>query len=117
MSKAAHARSGGGKVSIAKAAREGQGTISKMIVEPAEQPAVPSNIPGSDSSGVPPASPSDLAAFTRTGADVGIRRKTVAAMRGQLNYGPDLASSVARTGGQVQVAPGQFGVWSRPLSM
>jgi hypothetical protein len=88
---AKHARSGQGKVSKASRAREGD--ITKAVTEldkPSLQPKVPSNIPGSGVQGVPNA------------------------QTGLASQGPAIASSVARMGGQVRLAPGQFRAWAHP---
>lgn len=111
MSKAGFARSGGGNVSKAAHAR---GEINKMVTKPEGQPSVPSNIPGSGPAGVPPAEADKMGQFAREG-NYGLIRTEVAAQRGQTAYGPPVASSVARSGGQIGVAPGQFGVWARPI--
>jgi len=112
MGNASFARSGGGKVSKAAYARAG--TIEKMVVKPAVQPSVSSNIPGATSAGVPPADKADMGDMARQGKNIE-STTVVAAQRGQIAYGPPVVSSVARTGGQVRVAPGQFGVWARPM--
>jgi hypothetical protein len=111
MSNASHARSGGGAVSKAHVAR---GTINKMVTKPEGQPAVPSNIPGAASQGVPSAEADKMGDLARGGNNIQART-VIAAERGQTAYGPPVASSVARTGGQIGVAPGQFGAWARPL--
>ena len=111
MGKASMARSGSGNVSKAAHAR---GEVNKMVTKPEGQPAVPSNIPGSASQGVPPAEADKMGDFARQG-NYGLIRTEIAAQRGQTAYGPPVASSVARSGGQIGVAPGQFGAWARPI--
>lgn len=111
MSKASLARSGGGNVSKAAQAR---GEVSKMVVKPEGQPSVPSNIPGAGSAGVPPAEADKMGQFARNG-NYSLVNTVVAAERGQTAYGPPVAGSVARSGGQIGVAPGQFGAWARPV--
>jgi len=111
MSKASLARSGGGKVSKAAQAR---GEVTKMVVKPEGQPAVPSNIPGSGPAGVPPAEADKMGEFARQG-NYSLVNTAIAAERGQTAYGPPVAGSVARSGGQIGVAPGQFGAWARPI--
>jgi hypothetical protein len=111
MGKASLARSGGGNVSKAAEAR---GEVNKMVVKPEGQPSVPSNIPGAGPAGVPPAEADKMGEFARQG-NYSLVNTEVAAQRGQTAYGPPVASSVARSGGQIGVAPGQFGVWARPI--
>ena len=111
MGNASLARSGSGNVAKAHTAR---GTINKMVTKPEGQPSVPSNIPGAGSQGVPPAEADKMGALARGGNNA--QSSTVIAVeRGQSAYGPAVASSVARSGGQIGVAPGQFGVWARPI--
>ena len=110
MGKAGYARNGG-HVSKAATAR---GEVNKMLAKPEAQPSVPSNIPGAGPQGVPPAERDQMGVLAREGNNV-MQNTVVAAQRGQLSYGPPVVGSVARTGGQVRVAPGQFGVWARPL--
>ena len=113
MGRASYARSGvGANISKAAVAR---GTIEKMVVKPASQPSVSSNIPGSGPQGVPSADKADMGELSRSGKNID-PKTVVAAQRGQIAYGPAVVSSVARTGGQVRVAPGQFGVWARPMA-
>jgi len=111
MGNATLARSGSGKVCKAAHAR---GEINKMVVKPEQQPAVPSNIPGAASQGVPPAEADRMGEFSRQG-NYSMIRTVIAAQTGQTAYGPPVVSSIARSGGQVRVAPGQFGVWARPI--
>ena len=111
MGKASLARSGGGNISKAAQAR---GEVSKMVVKPGDQPSVPSNIPGAGPAGVPPAEADKMGEFARQG-NYGLISTVIAADRGQTAYGPPVASSVARSGGQIGVAPGQFGAWARPI--
>jgi hypothetical protein len=111
MSKASLARSGMGRVSKSNVAR---GTVEKMLAKPAKQPSVPSNIPGAGPAGVPPAERDHMGDFSRKG-NAQLIPTVISVMRGQEAYGPPVASSVARTGGQVRVSPGQFGAWARPL--
>lgn len=120
MRKASYARSGGGKVSKSALARNGM--INKVIGDPLytpeEQPEVASQgIPEAGPQGVPDAidGPS-MAEFTRDGNEE-LRNVVVAAARGEQAYGPSIVSSVARTGGQVRVAPSQFGVWAQQVSL
>jgi len=110
MSLGNHARSGGGKVSKAQRAREGD--VQKQYT-PTGQPKVPSNIPGSGPQGVPPASRDKMGEFARTG-NVQLIPRVVAAQTGLGTQGPKVVSSLARMGGQVRLAPGQFGVWAHP---
>lgn len=112
MGNASYARAGvGSNVSKAAVAR---GTIEKMVVKPASQPSVSSNIPGAGPAGVPPADKADMGDMAREGKNID-QKTVVAAQRGQIAYGPKVVASVARTGGQVRVAPGQFGVWAQPM--
>jgi len=97
-----HARSGGGKVSKAQRAREGD--INK---------AVASNIPGSGPQGVPPAERDKMGQYARTG-NAQLTPKIVAAQTGLGTQGPKVVASLARMGGQVALAPGQFGAWAHP---
>ena len=111
---AKHARSGQGNISKASRAREGD--IAKALTEldkPSPQPKVPSNIPGSGVQGVPPASADKMGEFARTG-NVNLIPKVVSAQTGLSSHGPKIASSVARMGGQVNLSPGQIGVWANP---
>jgi len=111
MSLGNHARSGGGKVSKAQRAREGD--VQKQLPATESQPRVPSNIPGSGPQGVPPASRDKMALFARTG-NAQLIPRAVAAQTGLGTQGPKIVSSLARMGGQVNLAPGQFGVWAHP---
>lgn len=112
MSKASLARGGAGAVSKAAYAR---GTINKMVTKPEGQPSVPSNIPGAASQGVPPAEADRMGILARGGNNV-TQNTVVGAARGQVTYGPKVAGSAARTGGQIGVAPAQFGAWAHPVS-
>lgn len=111
MSKASLARGGTGGVSKSAQAR---GEVNKMVVKPEGQPSVPSNIPGAASQGVPPAEADKMGQFAREG-NYALSDTAIAAERGQTSYGPPVAGSVARSGGQIGVAPGQFGAWARPI--
>ena len=114
MGRASYARSGVGS-SISKAA-VARGTVEKMVVKPETQPSVAANgIPGAASQGVPPAE-NGMGDMSREGGNIE-QSKVVAASRGQVAYGPAVAGSVARTGGQVRVAPGQFGAWAHPMNI
>ena len=110
MSKAGFARSGSGAVS--KAARARGGDIRKQY-SPTPQPAVPSNIPGAGPAGVPPAVQDRMGEFARSG-NPEMRPTVTAAQMGLVQYGPAAVSSIARTGGQVRLAPGQFRAWANP---
>jgi hypothetical protein len=107
---AKHARSGQGQVSKALRAREGD--ITKQF-EPDKQPRVPSNIPGSGPQGVPPATADKMAEFARTG-NMNLIPTIVNVQTGLATHGPAIVSSLARMGGQVRLAPGQFRVWAHP---
>jgi len=111
MSKGSFARSGAGKVSKSVYARSGN--IQKTVTPPAPQPSVSSNIPGSGPQGVPPATADKMGELARTG-NANLRPTVVAAQTGLATYGPADRSSLARMGGQVRVAPGQFGAWAHP---
>lgn len=102
MSLGNYARSGGGKVSKSQRAREGD--IHK---------AVGSNIPGAGPQGVPPAERDKMGQFARTG-NVQMIPRVVAAQTGLGTQGPKVVATLARMGGQVALAPGQFGVWAHP---
>jgi|GEM_PF-3501384 len=111
---AKHARSGQGKISKASRAREGD--ITKTVTDldkPSPQPKVPSNIPGSGVQGVPPASADKMGEFARTG-NANLIPTIVNAQTGLATHGPAIVSSVARMGGQVKLAPGQFRAWAHP---
>lgn len=110
MGRASFARSGAGKISKSVYARSGN--ISKQVT-PSTQPSVPSNIPGAGPQGVPPAESDKMGEFARIGNDA-LRPTVVSAQTGLAAYGPAVAASVARTGGQVRLAPGQFGAWANP---
>jgi len=110
MGLAHQARSGKGVVSKASLAREG--TVQKQIpVSP--QPRVPSNIPGAGPQGVPPAEQDEMGAFARRG-NADMIPTVVAAQTGLASHGPKVVSSVARMGGHVRLAPGQFRAWANP---
>jgi hypothetical protein len=107
-----HARSGqGGKVSKSTYAREGN--IHKQFTTTG-QPRVSSDIPGSGPQGVPPAEADEMAAFARRG-NVEMIPSVVSAQTGLSSHGPALVSSLARMGGQVKLAPGQFRAWAHPV--
>jgi hypothetical protein len=110
MNLGSHARSGGGKVSKAQRAREGD--VQKQV-DPTKQPRVASDIPGAGPQGVPPASRDKMGQFARTG-NAQLIPRVVAAQTGLASAGPKVVSSLARMGGQVQLAPGQFGAWANP---
>jgi hypothetical protein len=86
-----------------------------MVVKPAAQPSVPSNIPGAAAQGVPPAEADRMGEFSR-GGNYGLINTVLAAQTGMTAYGPAVVSSVARSGGQIGVAPGQFGAWAHPIA-
>ena len=109
--RASFARSGGGNVSKSDRARSGD--VQKMVVTPVPQPAVPSNIPGAAAQGVPPAEADQMSVFARSG-NAALIPTVVAAQMGLTQYGPVVVSSVARSGGQVRLAPGQFRAWANP---
>ncbi len=108
---AKHARSGKGQVSKASFAREG--TVTKQLDPVTKQPRVSSNIPGSGPQGVPPAENDQMGEFARTG-NVNLIPTIVNAQTGLATHGPAIVSSVARMGGQVRLAPGQFRAWAHP---
>lgn len=105
-----YARSGQGKISKASRAREGD--IQKQFT-PTGQPRVSSDIPGAGPQGVPPAEADEMAAFARRG-NVELIPTVVSVQTGLASHGPALASSLARMGGQVRLAPGQFRAWAQP---
>jgi len=109
--RASFARSGGGNVSKSDRARSGD--VQKMVVTPVGQPAVPSNIPGAAAQGVPPAEADQMGVFARSG-NAALIPTVVAAQTGLTQYGPAVVGSIARTGGQVRLAPGQFRAWANP---
>ena len=82
-------------------------------VAPLNQARVASNIPGSDAQGVPAATRDHMGDFARRG-NLDAQPKVVAAQTGLGTQGPAVASSLARMGGQIGLAPGQFGVWAHP---
>lgn len=96
--------------SIATHARRG---IVLKAISPDQQPSVPSNIPGSDGQGVPDATRDEMGALARRG-NVDMTPQVVGVQTGLGSYGPAVRSSLARMGGQVGLAPGQFGVWAHP---
>lgn len=96
--------------SIAAHARRG---IVLKAISPDAQPNVSSNIPGSDAQGVPAATRDELGALARRG-NVDMTPQVVGAQTGLGTHGPAIRSSLARMGGQVGLAPGQFGVWAHP---
>ena len=97
---------------MSKSQRAREGDVNKQFT-PTGQPRVPSNIPGSGPQGVPPAERDQMAAFARTG-NADMIPKVVAAQTGEATHGPALAASLARMGGQVRLAPGQFRAWAHP---
>jgi hypothetical protein len=111
MSLAGYARSGQSG-NISKSGRARTGDVEKQIV-PTPQPRVPSNIPGAGVQGVPPAEADELGAFARRG-NVEMQPRIVSAQTGLATHGPAVMSSLARMGGQVKLAPGQFGAWAHP---
>jgi len=113
MGKATVARSGRISKAVGRA-RNGDANITKAVFGVDPQPSVPANgIPAADSQGVPSAETGpSMAAFTREGNQE-LVPTIIASARGQKTYGPKTVSSVARTGGQVRVAPGQFGAWAQ----
>ena len=84
-----------------------------LKVAPMNQPRVASNIPSSDTQGVPDATRDQMGAFARRG-NLDAKPKVVAAQTGLGTQGPAVRSSLARMGGQIGLAPGQFGVWAHP---
>lgn len=94
------------------AARARSGIVLKQVA-PDQQPNVSSNIPGSDSQGVPAATRDELGALARRG-NLDLTPQVVGAQTGLGTHGPAVRSSLARMGGQVGLAPGQFGVWAHP---
>jgi hypothetical protein len=89
------------------------GNVDKMVMPPTGQPSVPSNIPGAGPQGVPPAEADEMGAFARRG-NADLIPTVVNAQTGLASHGPKVAASVARMGGQVRLAPGQFGAWANP---
>jgi hypothetical protein len=63
--------------------------------------------------GVPPAEADQMGTFARSG-NAAMIPTVVAAQTGLTQFGPAVVSSVARTGGQVRLAPGQFKAWANP---
>lgn len=99
--------------SLADHARSGNVVVDKMVVAPSGQPSVSSNIPGAGPQGVPPAEADEMGAFARRG-NAEMIPTVVSAQTGLATHGPKVVSSVARMGGQVRLAPGQFGAWANP---
>lgn len=97
--------------SLADLARSGN--VDKMVTPPSGQPSVPSNIPGAGPQGVPPAEADELGAFARRG-NADMIPTVVSAQTGLATHGPAVRASLARMGGQVRLAPGQFGAWAHP---
>lgn len=95
------------------AAHARTGNVDKMVTPPSPQPSVPSNIPGAGSQGVPPAEADQMGAFARRG-NADMIPTVVNAQTGLATHGPAVVSSVARMGGQVRLAPGQFRAWAHP---
>jgi len=85
----------------------------KLDMKP-DQPRVASDIPGAGPQGVPPAEADELAAFARRG-NLDMKPQAVSAQTGLSSHGPAVRASLARMGGQVRLAPGQFGVWAHPM--
>lgn len=112
MAKANVARSGSGST-VSKSLHARSGDIAKMVVTPDKQPGASSNIPGSDSRGVPPAEADKMGAFARTGNE-DLVSTIVAMQRGMTSFGPATAAAVARQGGQVSLSPGQVNAWANP---
>ncbi len=54
-----------------------------------------------------------MGAFAR-GGNLGQQKTAVSVQTGLGGIGPKVAAAVARGGGQVQLAPGQIGVWAQP---
>ncbi|HUU60682.1 MAG TPA: hypothetical protein VMZ50_14170 [Phycisphaerae bacterium] len=54
-----------------------------------------------------------MGAFAR-GGNAGQQNRAVSVQTGLGSIGPSVAAAVARGGGQVQLAPGQIGVWAHP---
>lgn len=54
-----------------------------------------------------------MGAFAR-GGNAGQQKTAVSVQTGLGSIGPSVAAAVARGGGQVQLAPGQIGVWAQP---
>ncbi len=100
-------------LSVVERARHGDVSVDKMVVKPTAQPSVPSNIPGAGPQGVPPAEADQMGAFARRG-NADMTQTAVNAQTGLATIGPKVASSVARMGGQVRLAPGQIRAWAHP---
>ena len=115
MGKAAFARGSkrGSVVSKSLYARTGNVSKGGEVFGTSSQPSVPSNIPNSDSQGVPDASRDQMAALARSGNEA-MMSTVVSTTLGEAAYGPKVASSVARTGGQVRLAPNQARNWAAP---
>lgn len=94
-------------------ASHARGGIVLKQVAPDKQPGVSSNIPGSATQGVPDATQDEMGALARRG-NVDLTPQVVGAQTGLGTHGPAVRSSLARMGGQVGLAPGQFGVWAHP---
>jgi hypothetical protein len=117
MGKSSFARSGSGSVSKSVHARTGminKSAVGGEVFGTSAQPSVPSNIPGAGNQGVPPASADHLGEFSRKGNSE-MQPTIVSAALGQATYGPKVVGSVAREGGQIKLAPGQFRAWSHPI--
>ena len=142
MGKASYARSGqtgGGNISKARKARGG--SVEKGAPFEGAAPPFGSDDEGDDTTtpdepvtkssaavlrarggdldvekagGVPDAigGPS-MGAFAR-GGNAGQQKTAVSVQTGLGSIGPSVAAAVARGGGQVQLAPGQVGVWAHP---
>lgn len=117
MGKASVARSGSGMgVSKSSKARGGNVTLSKALpasmVAAKSEGSVTSNIPGAGPQGVPDVTAKDGEHMARAG-NADQAELTVQMARGQVTYGPQNSSAVARTGGQVGLSPNQVGAWSQ----
>ena len=121
MNLGGYARSGqGGKISKSDRARTGDiitkdGNKDAAFPAPEKQPSVPSNIPGAAAQGVPLGDKANLGEFARKG-NGDCESKVVSMQMGMTESGPKWAASVARMGGQVQLAPGQLGAWGQSES-
>jgi len=103
MAKGSYARSGGGRVS--KSSRARSGDVNK---------AVPAVLPDAASSGQGvPSAMQGMGSFAR-GGNENMIPTAVAVQTGLASIGPERAASVARSGGQVRLAPGQVRAWAHP---
>lgn len=100
------------------AARARGGVVLKQVAPKVDmapdQPRVSSDIPGAGPQGVPPAEADELGAFARRG-NQDMKPKIVSIQTGLSSHGPAVRASLARMGGQVRLAPGQFGAWAHPM--